>query len=144
MSHHNRQLRRDVRGLTRHAEKGMTLLEIMIVVAILGLLATVVASNLMGALDNAKIQTTQLKISEIGSTVNQYYTMVGDYPDSMNDLVSPPGGLKPFFKSAPKDPWNKEFVYKRTSGEESFVVYSLGPDKAKGTSDDIYAKGTKK
>jgi hypothetical protein len=100
----------------------------------------------MGSFDNAKIKTTQLKISEIGSTIQQYYTMTGDYPDSLGDLVSPPDGLRPFFKSTPKDSWQEEFIYKRTSGsgDDPFVVYSKGPDRAKGTKDDVYTKGSKR
>jgi general secretion pathway protein G len=124
----------------RQAQRGMTLLEIMIVVAILGLLATVVVTNVMGQFDNAKIKTTQIKINDIQSTVNQYYTMVGDYPDSMNQLISPPDGLRPFFKNMPKDAWNKPFIYKRTSGADPFKVFSIGPDGQKGTKDDVYAK----
>ena len=124
----------------RQAQRGMTLLEIMIVVAILGLLATVVVTNVMGQFDNAKIKTTQIKINDIQSTVNQYYTMVGDYPDSMSQLISPPDGLRPFFKNIPKDAWNKPFIYKRTSGADPFKVFSVGPDGQKGTKDDVYAK----
>jgi general secretion pathway protein G len=124
----------------RQAQRGMTLLEIMIVVAILGLLATVVVTNVMGQFDNAKIKTTQIKINDIQSTVNQYYTMVGDYPDSMSQLISPPDGLRPFFKNMPKDAWNKPFIYKRTSGADPFKVFSVGPDGQKGTKDDVHPK----
>ena len=144
MRHHTLHHRSSHHRLTlRQAERGMTLLEIMIVVAILGLLATVLVTNVMGQFDNAKIKTTQLKISEIGSTVNQYYTMVGDYPESLNQLVNPPDGLRPFFKKAPKDAWNHEFIFKRTSGAEPFEVYSVGPDGQKGSKDDVRGKSSK-
>lgn len=131
---------RAARGLSRRArqgERGMTLLEIMIVVAILGLLATVVVSNLMNKFNNAKVQTTKLKISEAKSTINQYYTVVGEYPNSMNDLVNPPEGLSPFFDKVPQDAWGKELIYKPSPNGEAFEVMSLGKDGQRGTKDDL-------
>lgn len=127
----------------RNGQKGMTLLEIMIVVAILGLLATVVVTNLMGTLDNAKIGTTQTKIASVEQAIQMYYTQVSEYPDSFKDLINPPGGFRPYVKSMPKDSWSEELIYKRSSGDKPFVVYSAGPDRSKGTKDDIYPKGYK-
>jgi general secretion pathway protein G len=131
------------RSNLRNGQKGMTLLEIMIVVAILGLLATVVVTNLMGTLDNAKIGTTQTKIASVEQAIQMYYTQVSEYPDSLKDLINPPGGFKPYVKSMPKDSWKKELIYKRSSGDKPFVVYSVGPDGSKGTKDDIYPQGYK-
>ena len=131
---------RAARGLSRRArqgERGMTLLEIMIVVAILGLLATVVVSNLMNKFNNAKVQTTKLKISEVKSTINQYYTVVGEYPNSMNDLVNPPDGLSAFFDKVPQDAWGKELIYKSSPNGDTFEVMSLGKDGQRGTKDDL-------
>ena len=122
----------------RDTQKGMTLLEIMIVVAILGLLATVVVSNLMGSLDNAKINITRTKISQVESAVKRYYLDFSDYPDSMKDLVNPGSGRPAYVKKAPKDDWNRELIYKRSSGDTPFVIYSMGPDGVKGNKDDIY------
>ena len=127
----------------RQAQKGMTLLEIMIVVAILGLLATVVVTNLMGTFDNAKIGTTQSKIASVEQAVQMYYTQVSEYPDSLKDLMNPPGGFRPYVKSMPKDSWNKELIYKRSSGDKPFVIFSAGPDGSKGTKDDVYPQGHK-
>ena len=142
--HSHRSSHRFARG-ARDTQKGMTLLEIMIVVAILGMLATVVVTNLMGSLDNAKINTTKTKISGVESAIKQYYLDQGDYPNSMRDLMNPGGGMRPYVKNEPLDAWNKPMIYKRTSGgDEPFVVYSMGPDMAKGTPDDVYAKGAKR
>jgi general secretion pathway protein G len=115
----------------------MTLLEIMIVVAILGLLATVVVSNLMNKFNNAKVQTTKIKINEVKSTINQYYTVVGEYPNNMQDLVSPPEGLSPFFDKVPQDAWGKDLVYKPSSNGDTFEVMSFGKDGQRGTKDDL-------
>ena len=124
---------------TREAQKGMTLLEIMIVVAILGMLATVVVTNLMGSLDNAKINTTKTKIAQVESSVKQYYLDFQEYPDSMKDLINPGQGRPPYVKKAPKDSWNRELIYKRSSGDKPFVIYSMGVDGQKGNKDDVYS-----
>ena len=115
----------------------------MIVVAILGLLATVVVSNLMGSLDNAKINITRTKISQVESAVKRYYLDFSDYPDSIKDLVNPGSGRPPYVKKAPKDDWNRELIYKRSSGDTPFVIYSMGPDGVKGNKDDIYTNQDK-
>lgn len=132
-----------LRQMQRDGQKGMTLLEIMIVVAILGLLATVVVTNLMGTLDNAKIGTTQTKIASVEQAVQMYYTQVSEYPDSLKDLINPPGGFRPYVKSMPKDSWTNDLIYQRTQGEKPFVIFSAGPDGTKGNSDDVYPKGYK-
>ena len=135
---------RSIHPSLRQNQRGMTLLEIMIVIAILGLLATVVVQNLVGNLENSKIRTAQLKINGIGNAVNNYFATVGEYPNSLNDLVNPPDGLNSFLKGVPKDPWGHPFQYKlKGSGAEPFEIISVGPDGQKGSKDDVRAKGSK-
>ena len=135
---------RSIHPTLRQNQRGMTLLEIMIVIAILGLLATVVVQNLVGNLENSKIRTAQLKINGIGNAVNNYFATVGEYPNSLNDLVNPPDGLNSFLKTVPKDPWGHPFQFKlKGSGADPFEVISVGPDGQKGSKDDIRAKGSK-
>ena len=128
----------------RLAQRGMTLLEIMIVIAILGLLATLVATKMSGSLTNAKIKTTQIKIQSTSTMVTNYYMTVDEYPNSLKDLLNPPNGFKALVDKMPQDAWNNDLILKRVSGAVPFVVYSAGIDGQKGTADDIYAKGEKK
>ena len=135
---------RSLHPALRQKQRGMTLLEIMIVIAILGLLATVVVQNLVGNLENSKIRTTQLKISQIGQAANNYFATVGEYPTSLNDLANPPDGLQPFIKGVPKDPWGHAFEYKlKGGGTDPFEIISVGPDGQRGSKDDVRAKGSK-
>ena len=123
----------------------MTLLEIMIVIAILGLLASVIVVAVMNQFDNAKIKTSQLKLKNIESALNQYKVMVGEYPsqsEGLRALLNPPNGLKPFFKGkeTPKDDFGNEVLYynpPRSGGAGAFEVVSKGADGQEGTDDDI-------
>lgn len=133
---HNLRARRSA---ARLGQKGMTLLEIMIVIAILGLLAAAVIQNLGGVFNNAKIDTTRLKISKVEEAVNMYNLHFNGYPDSMKNLTNP-RGRKPYLKKSPKDDWGNDLIYKRSSGDTPFIVYSAGPDGVKGNDDDVYSK----
>lgn len=136
------------RALARKNQRGMTLLEIMIVIAILGLLASVIVVAVMNQFDNAKIKTSQLKLKNIESALNQYKVMVGEYPtqgEGLRALMNPPNGLKPFFKGkeTPKDDFGNEILYynpPRSSGAGQFEVVSKGADGQEGTDDDIRAR----
>jgi len=128
-------------------QRGMTLLEIMIVIAILGLLASVIVVAVMNQFDNAKIGTAKLKLSELEKALQLYSVQVGEYPsqsEGLRSLLSPPDGSKPFLKekNVPKDPWGAEYLYfnpARNGGANPYEVVSKGPDGQEGTEDDIKA-----
>lgn len=131
-------LARRARG---QAPKGMTLLEIMIVIAILGLIASVVVVAVMNNFERAKANTAKLKIGEIHKSLDLYKIDAGDYPsqsEGLRALTSPPNG-PPYMKDVPKDPWGQEFVYfnPARNGGNGVEVISKGPDKQEGTEDDI-------
>lgn len=126
----------------RQGQRGMTLLEIMIVIAILGMLAGVIVVAVMNQLDNAKIKATQLKIGNVKSAVNTYYATVGQYPtqsEGFRVLLNPPDGLKPMLEGEPKDEWGNALMYfnppKR--GNAPFEIRSKGADGQEGTDDDL-------
>ncbi len=128
----------------RKGQRGMTLLEIMIVIAILGLLASVIVVAVMNQFENAKIKTSQLKLKNVESALNQYKVMVGEYPsqgEGLRALLNPPNGLKPFFsgKKTPKDDFGNEILYYNParSGGGPFEVVSKGADGQEGTEDDL-------
>ncbi len=140
--------RRKARLAARKAQRGMTLLEIMIVIAILALIASVVVVAVMGQLDKAKVNTARLKINEIQKALDLYKVDAGDYPsqsEGLRALISPPGGGPAYMKekTEPKDPWNQPFVYYNPSrnGGSGVEVISKGPDKQEGTEDDVKAGG---
>ena len=125
-------------------QKGLTLIEVMIVIAILGLLASVLVVAVVNQLDDAKIDAASVKLKSIESAVQMYkvkYNTVPSQADGLRKLLNPPKGRKPLLKSEKdiRDPWDEEILYfspaKSRKGE--FELISKGPDKQQGTDDDI-------
>ena len=119
----------------------MTLIEIMVVVAILGLLATAITMGVMGQLDDAKVQTARLKANEIAKAMDLYKIRNNGYPstgEGINALVNPPKG-QALFDELPVDPWDNPYNYANpgTHNSRRFDVWSNGPDGETGTADDV-------
>ena len=100
----------------RRLEEGFTLIEIMVVILILGLLATIVVQSLKGATDKAKRTKAEADISEIKTALDRFYLDNGYYPTSDQGLTSlvtaPTGGRQPanyeeggYIEKVPADPW---------------------------------------
>jgi general secretion pathway protein G len=113
----------------------MTLIEIMVVVAIIGLLMGSVGVYAWQRFKHARVTTARLDISNLQQALTQYRLETNDdCPAELNDLFR-----KKFVKKPPKDPWGKEFMYK-CPGEhdtEGADISSRGPDRQEGTDDDI-------
>jgi len=127
----------------RQQQAGFTLIEIMVVILILGLLATLVVQSLRGATDKAKRTKAMADIAELKTALDRYYIDSGSYPTSdqgLQALVSPPttqtaggGGDPPadgYIRRVPNDPWNNPYVYQ--SDGNTYTLKSLGADGAEG------------
>lgn len=123
-------------------QKGMTLLEIMIVLAILGGLIAVLATQVQGRLKASKIKQARIQIAEYGKALDQYFTDCNQYPtneEGLNALMTAPSsctnwGPDPYLKKLTKDPWNGDFIYE--SSGNNYVLRSLGSDKREGGTGD--------
>ncbi len=121
---------------SRDAQAGMTILEVMIVLAIIGLIAGTVGASVFGALQRGRVKTAKIAVTEIANASQQYMMDNNNScPANVDDLIAK-GFLK---KKAYKDPWAKDFVFKCPGqGDPDGVdVMSTGPDKSEGTADDI-------
>jgi general secretion pathway protein G len=130
----------------RGFEQGFTLIEIMVVILILGLLATIVVQSLRGATDKAKRTKAQADISEIKTALDRYYLDNGYYPTSDQGLTAlvtaPTGGRQPanyeeggYIEKVPLDPWGNSYFYQ--SDGNAYVLKSFGADgKAGGSGKD--------
>jgi general secretion pathway protein G len=120
----------------RRAQRGMTLIEIMVVVIIIGLIGTAVAVNVFGNLAEAKVRTAKSDIAKIADGVDTYKVLRGHYPTTEQGLgvLIQEKVLKPNKNGKLLDPWDHEYVY-LSPGQahaDSYDVKSYGADGAPG------------
>ena len=115
------------------AARGMTLIEIMVVLVILGLIAGAIGYNVFSQLKEAQIKTATLDLKAISNGVDLYHVETGQWPDNLQQLVPK------YVKDLHKDPWGTDYSYLHTG--DGYDVYSYGPDKAQGGGDDITVHG---
>lgn len=129
------QLRRRAR-LRQMAKgsRGMTLIEIMVVVAIIGLVMGGVGLMAFNRFQDAQVDTAKKDVVQIQQAVEMYMTQKrGKCPRSMQDLKA--AGIA---SKVSKDPWGSDYELKCPGGEgRSVDVISPGPDKESGSEDDI-------
>lgn len=121
---------------------GFTLLELLVVVAIIGLLAGYVGPKYFGQIGKAEVKAARAQIDGLEKALDAYRLDVGRYPTTeqgLNALVVQPGGVAkwqgPYLKKAlPPDPWGKPYVYKSPGAHGEFDLSSYGRDGAPGGS----------
>ena len=105
---------------------GFTLVEIMVVVVILGIVATVVAANVGGKPSKAKAELTKAAISKLKGEVELYKADKSRYPESLQELVPK------YMDEVPKDGWDRPFIYRPQGTRGAFDIVSLGEDGLPG------------
>ena len=127
------------------SEKGMTLVELIIVVVILFMLMAALGWKLMGKINPAKEKIAGIAISDIGGALDLYMVEVGTYPndgEGLAALLQNTGGSAvwngPYLKKEPVDPWGKPYEYRSPSQHGlDYDLCSNGADGTEGTDDDI-------
>jgi len=117
--------------------KGMTLIEIMIVLAIIGGIAALLLPRLTGQLDKAKTKEARIQMTQIINALQMYYTDCSKFPASLENLVTADAncaswGPEAYIKKSPKDPWGRDFQYELTDG--AFALKCFGKDGKEGGS----------
>ncbi len=90
-------------------------------------------------LGKAKAHLTKASMLQLETTLELFKAQTGNYPEKLEELLSPPKGIAPFFTKLPTDGWNRGFRYQapRTAEGTDFQITSAGPDGQFGNSDDI-------
>jgi general secretion pathway protein G len=138
--------RAEVPDRRRRGEQGFTLIEIMVVVIILGILAAIVAPNVLGRVDQAQITRVQSDLRGIENALKFYRLDNFAYPTSeqgLEALVSRPAdpnirNWKPggyLERGIPKDPWGNPYLYLNPGNHGEIDVYTLGRDGRPGGED---------
>lgn len=125
----------------RSSEAGFTLLELLVVLAILGLLAAIVAPQVLRYLGASRSQAAKVQIENISASLDQFDMDVGRYPsqeEGLDALVQAPPGAPnwngPYLRrpSALVDPWGQKYLYRIPGRHGDVDVYTLGSDHAEG------------
>ncbi|RJX31091.1 MAG: type II secretion system protein GspG [Desulfurivibrio sp.] len=123
----------------RRHQRGFSLMELMIVMVILGLLASLVGPAMFKKLGTAKQKTAKTQIGMLMTALDAYRLDIGHYPsqqEGLESLVVNPGEDKwdgPYLKKGvPLDPWDSEYYYLNPGEHGEVDIYSLGADNREG------------
>jgi len=109
-------------------KKAFTLVELMVVVAIIGILATVVVVNVVGQTYEAKKAKVKADFSSIKTAIRMYKIDNGRYPRQLDELLQQNSkGKGPWIEEMAQDPWGNDYVYEYRSGSK-YQIVSYGAD----------------
>jgi general secretion pathway protein G len=133
----------------KHVRYGFTMVELMAILIIIGLLATLVVTKVASKIEQARFITTKANLKMLHSAVNQFRMDMGRFPTEdkgLLELVEQPDDGEGKWEAGgylettelPKDGWGYDFIYELfpESGKQ-FVIRSVGPDGEEGTEDDL-------
>ena len=127
----------------RHGESGVTLIEMMVVLVIIGIVAALIVPNVIGRPDEARVAVVKSDIRTIAASLEMYRLDARSYPTTqqgLKALIEKPtetpvpdtwaaGGYLPVL---PTDPWSNAYIYQSPADGAAYVLTSLGADGAAG------------
>lgn len=136
-------MRQNNQALRRRRQAGFTLVELMVVIVIIGLLATIVVLNVLPSSDRARVEKARADIETIDQALELYKLHNFTYPstsDGLNALLAPPASLTDpsryqkggYIKKLPKDPWGRDYHYAAPGQHGAYDIYTLGADDKQG------------
>ncbi len=137
-------MKRREKRRVRAESAGMTLLEIMVVIILIGLLGTLAGVALIRNFQKGKVGVAKAQVCKLEEAVNQYFLQFNKYPSSSEGLQALITAKIWSKKKLPKDPWGRDYVYRFPGTEDPSKpdIFSLGADGKEGGTDalskDIY------
>jgi len=133
----------------KKTRKGFTLIEMIVVIALISLLAVFVAPKVFTNLRQAREDIVGPRMALVASALEKFAINCGKYPDTLDDLIEAPAELeekwrgKYISESKLLDPWGNRFLYNAESQNNagSFDLFCAGPDGSPGTEDDAIYEG---
>ena len=129
------------KAIRRRNARGMTLIEILVVLVLIGVVLGIVGGNFIGKGEKAKADAAKIEIGQISQTLDLYKLEIGRYPttqEGLQALIAAPAGVTnwngPYWKktSVPKDPWGNEYKYTSPAQAAPYEIISLGADGREG------------
>jgi len=118
-------------------QKGLTYVEVLIVLAIIGIFALLATPSIIKALNVARVKAAEMELDHIDSALGLYSSAnQGRFPPDLDTLLKEKY-LKN--KKSMNDPFNRPYQYSSLSEGSEYILFSSGPDGAKGTSDDLFS-----
>ncbi len=128
----------------RDQRKGFTLMELLLVMAILVIMASMVTFAFLNIQKNAQSDATLSQINTLKNACTSYKLQVGRFPNSLDDLFIQPAGMStrqwrgPYLQEAvPMDPWGNDYSYTADEANNRVFISSAGPDGQTGSPDDV-------
>lgn len=117
----------------KRSQAGMSLIEVMLVLVIIGVIATVIMNSVGGGKDKALRKTTLITMTNLAANIELDYKLVKhSYPNDLQEVVKEHAITK-----IPKDAWGNEIVYQKKDDGSGFKLISKGKDGKLGTEEDI-------
>ncbi|MDG1752891.1 MAG: type II secretion system major pseudopilin GspG [Thalassotalea sp.] len=141
-------MRKKIQSKRYTKQSGFSLLEVMVVLVIIGIIASMIVPNLMGSQDTAREQKAVIDIGSLETALGMYRSQNYNYPTTEQGLEAlveqteiepiprrfPEGG---YIKRLPQDPWGNDYQLLNPGEHGKMDIFSMGPDGEADTDDDI-------